>query len=223
MSLNQSAAAIRFRFRDLPCSSTNHPALQNMCTQKLGSAGLKPLICLCRRVVPVRWPWSFARICQAPIIVGPAHGERNRTYTAHSSAFRMQVSLEKATLSCQSEPVSVQFHPSEHAVCAGCMDGTVQFYEWKESSRPSEGFLELVEGWEELADEEGGDENVRAVAFVSGGDKVACGTSGGCITLYDSRLGGTSDEVTAEGDVYSLLAVGGGSKVLAAGAEPNSP
>jgi WD40 repeat protein len=136
---------------------------------------------------------------------------------ARRSYIIMRLVLETATLSCQSEPVSVQFHPREQAVCVGCIDGAVQFYEWKESSQPSEGFLELVEGWEELADDGDGDENVRAVAFTSGGEHVACGTSNGCITLYDSCSGTTCDEVTAEGDVYSLLAVGRGSKVLAAG------
>jgi WD40 repeat protein len=130
----------------------------------------------------------------------------------------MELTLETATLSCQSEVASVQFHPSEQALCVGCIDGAVQFYEWKESSQPSEGFLELVEGWEELADEEEGSENVRAVAFISGGDNLACGTSSGCITLYDARSGNSCDTVTAEGDVYSLLAVGSESKVLAAGA-----
>ena len=117
----------------------------------------------------------------------------------------------------------MQFHPSEQAVCVGCIDGTVQLYEWKESSQPSEGFLELVEGWEEMADDEEGDENVRAVAFVSGGQKVACGTSSGCITLYDIKSGNVCDEVTVEGDIYTLLAVGGGGNVLAAGAAPFCP
>lgn len=132
----------------------------------------------------------------------------------------MQVSLESATLNCESDPVSVQFHPSEQAVCVGCINGTVQFFEWKESSQPSEGFLELVEGWEELGDRDEVEEYVRAVAFTSGGEHVACGTSSGCITLYDSRSGSMCDEVTTEGEVFSLLAVGGAGRVLAAGVPP---
>ena len=129
----------------------------------------------------------------------------------------MSVSLQTATLDCPSEPVAVDFHQSANAFCVGCIDGAVQLYQWKEAADSAEDkFIELIEGWEELANP-GDQVNARAVAFLCGGDTVACGTSDGNITLYDSRSGDPCEDVDAEGEVYSLLAVGQHGRTLAAG------
>ena len=129
----------------------------------------------------------------------------------------MSISIDTATLDCPSEPVAVAFHPSANSFFVGCIDGAVQLYQWKQAINTDNEFIELIEGWEELADAPGDDENARAVAFLSGGDTVACGTSTGNITLYDSRSGDPIEDVEAEGEVYSLLALGQHGKVLASG------
>jgi hypothetical protein len=116
-------------------------------------------------------------------------------------------------------PAAVDCHPSQNAICAGCIGGTVEFYTWRPSSS-EDAFIELVDGWKSTAEDE--QEHVRAVAFLKCGEKLVSASTACNLTIYDIGEGkvlaqGAGGEALADSEDGFYCVASMDTQLLAAG------